>query len=104
MTQTDKGDMMWQQHGIEVLSARDTWHAQSHQIAVKRSQIVKASASCIPAPAERGKCEVEPLAPMILWRHQALRADELRRQGAQNTTTEDKIIIINGSSQLEIKE
>ena len=63
--QIDRGEERWQKHGIEsyrieVLSARGTWHAQSHQIVVRSGQVVEASASCIPAPAERGKCEVEP--------------------------------------------
>jgi hypothetical protein len=63
--QIDEGEQKWREHGIEtyrieVLSARGTWHAQSHRIVVRRGQIVEKSASCIPAPAERGKCEVEP--------------------------------------------
>ena len=44
---------------IEVLVVRSVWHAQSHQITVKNGQVETATATCIPAPTEAGKCEVE---------------------------------------------
>ena len=65
LKQIDKGEKKWKKrkiesYHIEVLSVRDIWHLQSHQIVVRNGQVVKASASCSPAPAELGKCEVEP--------------------------------------------
>ncbi len=44
---------------IEVLVVRSVWHAQSHQITVRDGQIETATATCIPAPAEAGQCDVE---------------------------------------------
>jgi hypothetical protein len=44
---------------IEVLVIRSIWHAQSYQITVRDNQIESATASCIPAPIEAGKCKVE---------------------------------------------
>jgi hypothetical protein len=44
---------------IEVLVIHSIWHAQSHQITVRDNQIESATASCIPAPIEAGKCKVE---------------------------------------------
>jgi hypothetical protein len=44
---------------IEVLVVRSVWHAQSHQITVRDNQVESATASCIPAPTEAGKCRVE---------------------------------------------
>ena len=65
MKQIDAGEKMWQERGvasyrIEVLAVRGTWHAQKHRIVVKDGKVVDASALCIPAPAELGKCKVEP--------------------------------------------
>ena len=45
---------------IEVLVVRSVWHAQSHRIIVRNNQVESATASCVPAPMEAGKCEVEP--------------------------------------------
>ncbi len=44
---------------IEVLVIHSIWHAQSHQITVRDNQIESATAACIPAPIEAGKCKVE---------------------------------------------
>ncbi len=44
---------------IEVLVIRSVWHAQSHQITIQNGQVESATASCVPAPTEAGKCEVE---------------------------------------------
>lgn len=44
---------------IEVLVVRSVWHAQSHQITVRNNRVENATASCIPAPTEAGRCEVE---------------------------------------------
>ena len=62
--QIDEAEEKWQEqdiesYRIEVLSA-SIWHAQSHQITVRNGKVVEESASCIPAPTESGKCEVEP--------------------------------------------
>lgn len=65
LSQIDAAQAQWQaqetaSYRIEVLAVRGTWHAQSHQITVSDGQVVAESASCIPAPAEMGECEVEP--------------------------------------------
>jgi len=44
---------------IEVLVVRSVWHAQTHQITIQNGQVENATAVCIPAPTEAGKCEVE---------------------------------------------
>jgi hypothetical protein len=44
---------------IEVRVVNSIWHAQSHQITVRDDQIESATASCIPAPIEAGKCQVK---------------------------------------------
>ncbi|MFQ5580654.1 MAG: DUF6174 domain-containing protein [Nitrospiria bacterium] len=65
LRQIDEAERKWQEqeiesYRIEVLAVRGTWHAQSHQITVRSGKAVEASATCNPAPAELGKCEVEP--------------------------------------------
>jgi hypothetical protein len=42
------------------MEVRSTWHLQTHVIVVRDGQVVGATATCDPAPAEYGKCEVEP--------------------------------------------
>ncbi len=44
---------------IEVLVISSVWHAQSHQITVRNNQVESATAACIPAPTEAGKCHVD---------------------------------------------
>jgi hypothetical protein len=44
---------------IEVLVVRSVWHAQSHRITVQAGRVESATATCIPAPTEAGKCKVE---------------------------------------------
>jgi hypothetical protein len=44
---------------IEVMVVRSVWHAQSHQITIRNNRVESATASCIPAPTEAGKCQVE---------------------------------------------
>ena len=65
LSQIDAAQTQWQaqeitSYRVKVLAVRGTWHAQSHQITVKDGQVVDESASCTPAPAEMGECEVEP--------------------------------------------
>ncbi len=60
----DQANRKWQELGItsyhiEVLAVRSIWHAQLHQITVRRSQVTEASASCIPTLFESGNCTVE---------------------------------------------
>jgi ABC-type polysaccharide transport system permease subunit len=45
---------------IVVLHVSSVWHAQTQEITVRLGKVVDESASCIPAPTEDGKCEVEP--------------------------------------------
>ncbi len=63
--QIDEGEKKWREqkiesYRIEVQAVRGTWHAQSHRITLRNDKVVDELASCIPAPAELGKCEVEP--------------------------------------------
>jgi hypothetical protein len=65
LKQIDEAQAQWQaqeinSYRIEVLAVRATWHAQFHQITIRDEQVVDESASCTPAPAELGECEVEP--------------------------------------------
>jgi hypothetical protein len=65
LSQIDAAQAQWQaqeitSYHVEVLAVRGTWHAQSPQITVRDGQVVAESASCTPAPAEMGQCEVEP--------------------------------------------
>jgi Family of unknown function (DUF6174) len=43
---------------IEILVVQSVWHAQTHQITVRNNLVENATASCIPAPTEGGKCQV----------------------------------------------
>ena len=43
---------------IEVLVVRSVWHAQSHRITIQNGQVESATAACIPAPTEAGRCEM----------------------------------------------
>ncbi|UCC87725.1 MAG: hypothetical protein JSV81_00040 [Anaerolineales bacterium] len=63
-TQVEQMERAWldqkiTSYRIEVLVIRSIWHAQSHQVTVRDNQIESATASCIPAPIEAGKCKVE---------------------------------------------
>ncbi len=64
-TQTvEQMERAWLEHKvvsyrIEVRVINSIWHAQTHQIIVRDNQIESATASCIPAPIEAGKCEVK---------------------------------------------
>jgi hypothetical protein len=45
---------------IVVSHVSSVWHAQTQEITVRAGKVVDQSASCIPAPTENGKCEVQP--------------------------------------------
>ena len=45
---------------IVVLHVSSVWHAQTHNITVRASEVLDQSASCTPAPTENVKCEVQP--------------------------------------------
>lgn len=65
MAQIGQAERRWQDQGIEsyrleVRFVRSIWHAQSHLVTVRDGAVVEESASCVPAPTESGKCEVEP--------------------------------------------
>ena len=60
----DQREQVWQEQNItayriEVLIVRSVWHAQSHRITVRNGQVESATATCVPAPTEAGKCKVE---------------------------------------------
>ena len=63
--QIDEGEQKWREreiagYRIEVTEIRSTWHLQTHVIVVRDGQVVEVTATCDPAPAELGKCKVEP--------------------------------------------
>jgi len=63
-TQVDQMERAWldqkiASYHVEVLVINSVWHAQSYQITVRANQIESATASCIPAPIEAGKCQVK---------------------------------------------
>ena len=67
-TQLDQAEQKWTSQNItnyriEVLVINSVWHAQSHQIIVQNNTVVEATANCIPAPTEAGKCEVRDFSP-----------------------------------------
>ncbi len=45
---------------LEVLVVNSIWHAQTIQVEVNDNQVVAHSATCVPAPAETGSCEIQP--------------------------------------------
>jgi len=45
---------------IVVSHVSSVWHAQTHNITVRASEVLDQSASCIPAQVENGKCEMQP--------------------------------------------
>ena len=63
-TVVDQMEQTWREHNIasyriEVLVIRSVWHAQSYQITIRNNRVENATASCVPAPTEGGKCQVE---------------------------------------------
>ena len=65
LKQVERGEEKWKKRGvtsycIEVRVSRSTWRLQTHRIVVRNGQVVESSATCDPAPAELGTCEVEP--------------------------------------------
>ena len=65
LAQVAQQEQEWREKDIDsyrivVLHVRSVWHAQTHEITVRAGEVVDQSASCIPAPTENGKCEVQP--------------------------------------------
>jgi len=68
LAEIDKQEHKWLEKDIDsyrivVSHVRSIWHAQTHEILVSEGKVVDQSASCIPAPAESGKCQVESFDP-----------------------------------------
>ncbi|HUW95783.1 MAG TPA: DUF6174 domain-containing protein [Anaerolineae bacterium] len=68
LAEIDKQEHKWLEkdvdsHRIVVSHVRSIWHAQMYDILVSEGRVVEQSASCIPAPAESGECQVESFDP-----------------------------------------
>ena len=62
-SQLEQAELRWKgqkitNYRIEVLVVDSVWNAQAHQIMVQNNAVVNATAYCIPAPTEAGKCKV----------------------------------------------
>ena len=63
LAEIDKQEHKWlaqdvDSYRIVVSHVRSIWHAQIHEVLVSEGRVVEQSASCVPAPAESGECEV----------------------------------------------
>ena len=68
LAEIDEQEQQWLEKDIDsyriVISVvRSVWQTQPHEILVSEGKVVEQSASCIPAPAESGKCQVESFDP-----------------------------------------
>jgi hypothetical protein len=65
MTQLSFENIKWNvrkiaNYRIEVLVRGSTWHAQYYLLTVNNNVVVDSTSRCIVAPAENGKCQVNP--------------------------------------------
>lgn len=63
-SQVRGAERLWQEQNItsyeiEVQHVQSIWHAQTNRIVVRDGVVVATEATCVPAPAELGSCEVE---------------------------------------------
>jgi hypothetical protein len=68
LAEIDRQEQKWLEKDIDsyrivVSCVRSTWHAQTQEIVVSEGKVVEQSATCTPAPAESGECQVESFDP-----------------------------------------
>jgi hypothetical protein len=68
LAEIDQQEQKWLEKDIDsyrivVSHVSSIWHAQTHEIVVSKGKVVEQSATCVPAPAESGECEVESFDP-----------------------------------------
>ncbi len=68
LAEIDQQEHKWLEKDIDsyrivVSCVCSTWHAQTQEILVSEGKVVEQSATCAPAPAESGECEVESFDP-----------------------------------------